>query len=227
MQRFKPFQASLLALALLAGTGLSACQSPQPLVSLVDLPRLAPQPQPLQQATDSQPKQLFAVADAGGSIQLQLRLQAKPAEGFRLAACNVNAHLDHLKIYLIDGSSSLGTVLLGALGILQLAHGPYTVSKKSLVSPSGSESFRINHVPEGKYYVAMSAHRSNGDNITGATLGATGTVGGQLVAVSNGGGNASAPGRVEVGPAPTYAILNGTQNTLTLNLQLAGLLACL
>lgn len=141
-------------------------------------------------------------------------------------ACTITSHLDHFKVYLLHANTSLGSIVPISLGtLLNPVEGPFTIGKKTLTSPSGNENFVFSNVPEGKYYIAMSAHNIADVNITKVSLSSpTGLLSGSLVAVSNGGGNPSSPGRVEVGAAPTYTILNGTESTLTLSLELSSLL---
>lgn len=162
----------------------------------------------------------------GASIRFALQW-SKPDPGFQTQlACTIDSHLDHFKVYLLRADTSLGATLPLNLGTLtNPVEGPFTIGKKALTSPAGSENFVFRNVPEGKYYVAMSAHNASDTNITGTSLSSpTGLLGLNLVAVSNGGGNAGAPGRVEVGPAPDFLILNGTEPALTLSLKLSSIL---
>lgn len=205
---------------------LAGCQWSAPSMAVIDLPRSAP-PQNVAaqiQAVRPQP---------GGQLKVRLqssRVATEVASHFHTQqACTLDSDVTYLNFYLIDGTTSLGSVLSGLLGVVSVAHGPFSMSKKALISPGATESFVFTNVPQGTYYVAVSAHNAANTNLTASTgSGAVGNIGSLLapifVALSNGGGNATHPGRVEVGSGPDYPLLNGTESTLTLHLQLSSLL---
>ncbi len=221
----KRMSTKVLHLMTLGALLLPGCQGGSSSMAVIDLPRSAP----LQlvaahtQAVRPQP---------GG--RLKVRLQSRQvvtevAPFHTQQACTLDTDVAYLNFYLIDGTTSLGSVLSGLLGVVSVAHGPFSMSKKALSSPGGAESFVFTNVPQGTYYVAVSAHNAANTNLTSSIgSGAVGNIGSLLtpifVALSNGGGNATHPGRVEVGSGPDYLLLNGTENTLTLHLQLSSLL---
>ncbi len=230
-RRFKK-KAMLAILTLTSFFSLMACQSADQMAQTPLVTFLTPEASQAA-ATKATSDHLFTVSDTpGAALRFSIRLsQPEPDFETKIVPCDIDSDLDELRLYLIRSDTSLGTILPITLGpLLNTVEGPFSIGKKSLSSPSGSESFVFKNVTEGKYYVAMSAHTSSGINITGASLtNPTGLLGGvNLVAVSNGGGNVASPGRVEVGPAPNFLILNGTEATLTLNLELSSLnVACL
>lgn len=176
------------------------------------------------------------VLNAGrGGGSLSLRLQYKPrVPDFKtmLGPCTINNDLKSFRVFLINGTPSLGSV--SPLGLLnnitgRLVGSVMTVNKNGISSPSGAQTITIKNVGTGTYYVAMAAFNDfagAGSNITSlialltsANINLTGQV-----SVTDSGGEPGAPGRVSIGPAPDYAIQNGSGTPLTLTLNLETLL---
>ncbi len=173
----------------------------------------------------------------GAKIHLNFQYGSPEADFETKLSCTVASHLQSFRIYLIDGSTSFGSgIPLGLLPAdlstkaLPNASTFYPVNK-TITGTGQTQSVTLSNVNTGSYYLAVAAF--DGPNGTGANITSLlsalfnlSLISGQKVIVSGGGGNASNPGRVEIGPAASgFPILNSSEPSLTVNLKLG--LLCL
>ena len=173
----------------------------------------------------------------GGKVRLALGKAPRTAAPFRTQqACTISEHLDHIRVYLIQGATSLGSSLpleiITPLNLVNLGGpNPFVDIPASVVSSGDTQLITLGNIPAGSYYLAAAARNASNENITNTLLSAPGGSRGNIisvtgtVAVSNGGGDPANLGRVTVGGAPDYLIQAGSDR-LTINLRLSGL-ACL
>lgn len=217
----------LTGLSLLAGCGTASGLAPRREIQI----------QPLAAETIAPETVIDTGRAAGGSLRLQFKFEPAKLDGFKtmLGPCTINANLQSFRIFLLDGTTSLGnpisllTPILTLPGIaLPNSSTWYTVEKGALTSPSGSQSVTLKNVGAGRFYVGVAAFSGPGGTgsnlasflaglLAGGTLGPSG-----FVSVSNGGGDPSQQGSVHIGPGPTYPILAGSA-TLTVLIKLSSL----
>lgn len=117
---------------------------------------------------------------------------------------SVFADVDHFKCWLIDSATP-------PTGALTAAFGPFTIA-----TSTNPQEIIFNNVTTStnKYYMAVAAYDSGGDDIT--NLGSGATIGGAQVYVTDSGGEGA--GQVAVGAAPSYTVsaIDPLEVTLTL-----------
>lgn len=226
-RRLKQIGMGLTGLGLLAGCGTSPDLTPRREIQI----------KPLAAETLAPETVIDTGRAAGGSLRLQFKFEPAKLEGFKtmLGPCTINANLQSFRIFLLDGTTSLGNPISLLTPILTLpsialpnSSTWYTVEKGSLTSPSGTQSVTLKNVGTGRFYVGVAAFSGAGGTgsnlasfisglLAGGTLGPSG-----FVSVTNGGGDPSQPGSVRIGPGPTYPILAGSA-TLTVLIKLSSL----
>lgn len=193
---------------------------------------------PLQAEVLPAQQQVFDLGHGGGQVSLKLNFQR--GEGFKTKLrCTIDDDLVSLRVFLINGNPSFGGLYpLGNVGNITSQVLPSTSSwypvNLTLSSPSASQIVTFKNIGTGQYYIGVAAYdapNGTGTNITSAVSGllSGGTISGTgQVAISDSGGESggspSLPGRVNIGSAPGYSLLNGSSATLGITLTLAGLL---
>ena len=168
----------------------------------------------------------------GGKISLKFNYKPTKSMSFKTqAACTVSTDVLYFRVYLIDGSTGglgpLGnTTPFISLGPLdgKIKAGPFDVNN-TISSSGGSQTITLSNVDTGEYYLAVAAYDGTGNITTSLSIvSSLGGIGAEPVVLSDGGGNTTNPGRVEIGSAGAdFPIINSTEATLTMTLELDSL----
>ncbi len=207
---------SLFALA------LTACQ---PAVQLIPLQTETLKPAVENLIDVSQGQAL----NQGGRLSVHIRYDSSFKT--QILPCTINTHLQSYRVFLLNGNPSFGvSAPFGLLNDIssRVVGSWYGINKNGLNSPAGTQTITFQNVPSGQYYVAFAAFSGtagSGSNITSLTalLSNGSIVGTGAVTVTDSGGEAGAPGRVNIGPAPDFPIQNGSSAPLGATLRLAAI----
>lgn len=143
----------------------------------------------------------------GGTVSFNMNL----SEGFKTKAnvdgwSSVYNSINSYKIALV---SSAGT---GSNALTTLPNGTsadvFSITKSAMSGTKTSPTAQIflTNVPAGTYWIAVAAYDTQGRNVT-KTIGTTGTIGGEIFAVSTGGGNGdSSPNNGRVTVAADFSV---------------------